>query len=301
MTLEQLRVFVAVAELEHVSRAARHLNLSQSATSAAIAALEQRYDAKLFHRIGRSVKLTDAGRAFLGEAKAVLARSEAARGMLSDLAGLRRGVLSIHASQTIASYWLPPHLVAFRKLYPGIEVRLAVGNTAQVAQAVKEGEAELGFVEGGVSDPVFDVSTVAHDRLVLIAGTGHPLAERQTVTLADLTSVEWVLREPGSGTRSEFEHALQEAGIDPEALTVAMELPSNEAIRAAVAAGGGVTAISELVAEEGIAAGALFAIPLEATERAFSVLRHRDGYRSKASEALLETIAAPAPAEASAG
>src|SRR5260370_23212174 len=108
MTLEQLRVFVAVAERQHVTRAAEALNLAQSATSAAIAALESRHGAKLFHRVGRGIELTEAGALFLVEARAVLARAESAELILSELCGLKRGTPSIHASQTISHYLLPP-------------------------------------------------------------------------------------------------------------------------------------------------------------------------------------------------
>src|SRR5258708_3083286 len=138
MTLEQLRVFVAVAERQHMARAAESLHLAQSAVSAAVAALEARHGAKLFHRVGRGIELTEAGKLFLGEARGVLARAEAAESVLSELGGLQRGTLSLYASQTIASYWLPRHLVAFRRAHPGIEIRLAVGNTAQVAEAVHQ-------------------------------------------------------------------------------------------------------------------------------------------------------------------
>ena len=88
MTLEQLRIFVAVAEREHVTKAASDLHLTQSAVSSAVAALESRYATKLFDRIGRRIVLTDAGRAFHSEARAVLARAAAAATGLSDLAGL---------------------------------------------------------------------------------------------------------------------------------------------------------------------------------------------------------------------
>src|SRR6478672_6644509 len=135
MTLEQLRVFVAVAERQHVTRAAVALNLAQSAVSAAIAALEARHGAKLF---GRGVELTEAGALFLVEARAVLARVEAAGLVLSELGNLKRGTLAVHASQTIAGYWLPRHLVAFRHKYPGIDIRLTIGNSAQGAAAVRE-------------------------------------------------------------------------------------------------------------------------------------------------------------------
>jgi DNA-binding transcriptional LysR family regulator len=107
MTLEQLRIFVAVAEREHVTQAAKELNLTQSATSAAVSALETRYATKLFDRIGRRIMLTQAGKVFLVEAKAVLARAASAEKVLADLAGLERGSLTIGASQTAGNYWLP--------------------------------------------------------------------------------------------------------------------------------------------------------------------------------------------------
>ena len=106
MTLQQLRVFVAVAERQHVTRAAEALQLAQSVVSAAIASLEARHGIKLFQRVGRGIGLTGAGTLFLAEARAVLARVAAAERVLAELADLTRGTLSVQASQTIASYWL---------------------------------------------------------------------------------------------------------------------------------------------------------------------------------------------------
>ena len=140
MTLEQLRIFAAVAERQHVTRAAEALNLAQSAASASIAALEAQYGTKLFHRVGRGIELTDAGQLFLSEARAVLARAEAAELALAELAGLKRGMLRVRASQTIASYWLPRYLVAFRRAHPGVDLHITAGNTAQVAAAVQGGK-----------------------------------------------------------------------------------------------------------------------------------------------------------------
>lgn len=97
--------------------------------------------------------LTEAGTLFLLEARAVLARAEAAELVLSELGGLKRGTLALQASQTIASYWLPRHLVAFRRAYHGIDIRLGVGNTAQVATSVYEGAADVGFVEARSTTP----------------------------------------------------------------------------------------------------------------------------------------------------
>ena len=153
MTLEQLRIFIAVAERQHVTRAADVLNLTQSAVSSAITTLEARHGVALFDRVGRGIVLNRAGEMFLAEARKVLAQAQAAEAALADLSGLERGRLSIHASQTIASYWLPPRLTRFHEAHPGIEIDVAIGNTAQVARAVAEGDAEIGLVEGLVDDP----------------------------------------------------------------------------------------------------------------------------------------------------
>src|SRR3979490_1494741 len=115
MTLEQLAIFIGVPKKQHVTQAASELNLTQSATSAAIAALERRYGIKLFDRVGRGIVLTQIGRDFLNEARAVVARAKAAAQILDDLAGLKRGSLTLAASQTVANYWLAPPTAAFRK------------------------------------------------------------------------------------------------------------------------------------------------------------------------------------------
>ncbi|RAI44299.1 LysR family transcriptional regulator [Rhodoplanes roseus] len=290
MTLEQLRIFVAVAERQHMTRAAEALGLVQSAVSAAVAALEARHATVLFHRVGRRIELTEAGHVFLPEAKAVLARAAAAELALAETGGLARGSLTIAASQTIAGYWLPSRLVQYRQAHPRIAVRLVVGNTAQVAEAVVDGTADLGLVEGAIDVPALSERRFAGDRLILVVPPGHPLAGRPVLEPADLADADWILREPGSGTRSEFEEALRAAGQDPARLRIALELPSNEAVRAAVEAGGGVTVVSELVAASGLQSGRLkraaYALPL----RDFHLLRHRERYHSMAARAFVALV-----------
>jgi DNA-binding transcriptional LysR family regulator len=290
MTLEQLRIFVAVAERQHVTQAARALNLAQSAASHAIAALEARHDTRLFDRIGRRIELTEAGRAFLAEARTILAQVEHAELALSEFGNLERGTLTVQASQTIASYWLPRHLVAFRQAHPRIDIRLAIGNTAQVAEAIETGAAELGFVEGAVESTELVSVPIARDQLVLVVGPEHPWGKGTAPKARDLLKGEWVLREPGSGTRSAFEQALAQLGIEPARLRIAMELPSNEAVRAAVEAGLGATAISASVAAPSIENGLLHHVPFQLPQREFHVLRHRRRYRSRIADALVTTF-----------
>lgn len=285
MTLEQLRIFLAVAEREHVTRAAEALNLTQSTVSGAINALETRHDVKLFHRVGRRIELTEAGKTFAEEAKAILALVRTAEATMADLSGIRRGTLTVFASQTIASYWLPQFLVRFHEHYPQIDLRLEVGNTAQCTRAVTAGAADLGFIEGTIDEPSVSVELVAKDRLVIVVGREHPWNSKPPVLPDELGQTEWALREPGSGTRSSFEEALRTYGLAPGDIRIAMELPSNESICAAVEAGKLATAVSETVAQAGVSAGRLVVMPLELPVRAFSIIRHRERHRSRASEA----------------
>jgi DNA-binding transcriptional LysR family regulator len=290
MTLEQLRIFVAVASALHMTRAAEALGITQSAASAAIAALEARHAIKLFDRVGRGIELSDSGRAFLPEAKGVLARAQEAMQALDDLAGLKRGTVTIHASQTIATYWLPKRIVRFREAHPQIEVKLAIGNTAQVAKAVRDGEVELGFIEGAVNEPTLERRRVDVDRLVIVAAPDHPWASGAPVAETDLWRGPWVLRETGSGTRSEFEHALAEFGTPSDVLNVALELPTNETVIGAVSAGGLVTAISELVVAPLLGSGALKRVAFDLPERTLALLRHRERHRSRAAEAFVAML-----------
>jgi DNA-binding transcriptional LysR family regulator len=300
MTLEQLRIFVAVATREHVTQAARELNLTQSATSAAVAALEAQYQTKLFDRIGRRIVLTATGKAFLAEAKSILARVAAAETVLDDLAGLTRGSLALAASQTIAGYWLPSFIHRFNAAHPAITLSLTIGNTEQVAACVREGTADLGFVEGNVDDPVLAAQPVAEDELVLVGPPGHPLCGGSPVTASALKAARWVLREVGSGTRAMFEAALGGFGIAPAELDVVFDLPSNEAVRGAVEAGAGVTVISRLVAVRALKAGLLAAADVSLPRRHFFSLRHKEHHQTQAAREFLRMVgeAGAAPRQA---
>lgn len=293
MTLEQLRIFVAVAEREHVTRAAAELNLTQSATSAAVAALEARYDIKLFNRIGRRIELTQVGRIFLVEARAVLARAAVAENVLADFTGLKRGSLRLAASQTVGNYWLPPLVHRYRVGYPDIALILSIGNTEAVVAKVREGIADLGFVEGPVDDQALSVTPVAEDELVLVVSPSLPRPKRQTISPADLKAMPWVFREPGSATRALFEKALAKAGLRHSDIDMALELPSNEAVRAAVEDGAGAAVLSNLVVAASIEAGSLIKLNFVLPKRQFFALHHKERSITQPERELLKLIDAP--------
>jgi DNA-binding transcriptional LysR family regulator len=293
MTLEQLRIFLAVAERGHVTRAARVLNLTQSAVSAAISTLEAQHGVRLFDRIGRGIEITEAGRTFMDAAQAVMAEAETARLVLADLAQDVRGRLRIHASQTVASYWLPPFLITLHERHAGLDLVLMVGNTAQVAQAVTNGAADLGFVEGDVPQNDLRRRVVDRDELVLVMSPDHLFAKSSSLGALDYGRTSWVLREPGSGTRSEFEAHLRAMSLSVDDLDVALELPSNEAILAAVAAGRCISILSRRAVEGAVSQGVVRIRSVTwapRPERSFAVLTHPARHRTRAAEALLNLI-----------
>lgn len=292
MTLEQLRIFVAVAEREHVTRAAQALHLTQSAVSAAIAALEARHAVTLFDRVGRGIALTEAGRLFLAEARAVLARAAAAEAVLGDLAGLKRGSLTLAASQTVANYWLPARMHRFRARYPAITLELVIANTEQVAALVRDNAADLGFVEDRIDDPQLDISAVAEDEMVVVASPRLLAPKRRSASGAALKRLPWVFRERGSGTRAIFERVLIERGIALKELDIVLELPSNEAVRAAAIDGAGAAALSRLAVLQALKSGALVTLDLRLPKRCFQALRLKERAVTRAAKAFQDMVGA---------
>jgi DNA-binding transcriptional LysR family regulator len=283
MTLEQLRIFIAVAEREHVTKAAQALNLTQPAISSAIAQLESFYRVKLFDRIGRGVQLTETGRLFLNEAHAVIASVETAQRALTDLAGMKRGCITVAASQTVANYWLPSLLHNYRTKFPAISVNVLFGNTEQVADFVRCGSACLGVIEGQIKDPSLAIRPFAEDEMMLVVGNCHKWAMRKAaIQPAELANVRWVLRERGSGTRTIFEETLRKAAIVFSDIDVAFELPSNEAIRVAVEVGAGATVMSRLVADSALANGTLVKLDYPLSPRKFSIIKHSQRFITRA-------------------
>lgn len=295
MTLEQLRIFVAVAERQHFTRAAEALGLTQSAISAAIRQLEGRFGVELFHRVGRHVELSEAGHSFLIEARDVLGAAGRAERALDELSGLAHGHLSVMGSQTVATYWLPPRLLRYRQAFPGIDLQLRIGNTAEVAAAVLAGTAELGFVEGDIDHPSLATAPVDRDRLVMVVGASHGWAAEQALEAAEMARLPWVLREPGSGTRAATEALLASRRLTLADVRIALELPSNEAVRVAVEEGAGASVLSFLVVTTGLRAGLLKATGCALPSRHFLSVRHRERRLSRAAAAFLEKAAAPGP------
>jgi DNA-binding transcriptional LysR family regulator len=262
MTLEQLRIFLAVAEQLHFTRAAETLYITQPAVSAAIQTIEAEYSIKLFHRIGRRIEITHAGQLLQVEAQKILDQVAFAERQLRELNNLQRGELKIGCSLTIGNYWLPDKISRFKQHYPGIHVHCILGNAEEIVEGTALGRFELGLVTGDVKLSLqehLQQQAVGRECLRIVVGCDHPWFEQPTISTGQLSMSAWVMREPGSGAQQMFEQALHrwQVGLP---LSIALVLSTSEMVKAVVERGVGAAALPELMIEKELKLGTLWAV-----------------------------------------
>ncbi|MDQ1300947.1 MAG: lysR-type protein [Chloroflexota bacterium] len=285
----RLSVFRAVAQRQHFTRAADDLDLSQPAVSKHIRLLEAEWGVQLFHRLGSRVELTDAGRILADYAERVAVLAEEARRVLAEMAGLQRGYLRIGASATPGLYLLPEVLARFQVRYPGLEVTLAISNSADVARRVLDAECDLGFVGAPTEAAGLQVRPFAEDEIILIVPPGHALVQQRVLAPEIFAGATLILREAGSGTRQLVEAHLASLGLRPKRT---LELPGCEAVKRAVAAGLGLAWIARRAVTLEIAHGLICApeIPALRISRRLCVLTRKDARPTAASLAFLALV-----------
>jgi DNA-binding transcriptional LysR family regulator len=265
MTLDQLRILIAIAKHRHVAHAAEALYLTQSSVNTAIQSLEDHYGIKLLHRNGRRVEMTEAGKMLHNEAQKILNQVTVAEQGLQEFKGLQRGQLTLGASFTVGNYWLPDKISQFKQEHPGIQIHCTLGNTEDISLATATGSFDLSFVEGEINPAVsasLEQTAVGSDRVLIVVGQSHPWFTKSDILVSDLLETDWILQEPASQLRMIFEQALQLWGIGIHALNVVLEMSSSEMVKAVVESGAGATAISELTVQKELQLGSLRAVQI---------------------------------------
>jgi len=273
LTLRQLSVFAAVAQHGTTVGAADELALSQSAVSGALADLEQALGSALFDRFGRRLVINETGRMLFPRVLSLLEQAHELERL-----PLTSGVqLRVAASNTIGSYILPALLAGFRNAQSGpCALDMRIGNTRETLQALLNFEADIGLVEGHCQGNELVSTHWGDDAMVVVVSPSHPLA-RHPSSLAALREADWVVREPGSGTREIIEECLMPQ-LGP--LRFALELGNAEAIKRAVMSGFGVSCLSWHVVGDEIARGTLVALRdgLPPLVRPLHLVHHKDKY-----------------------
>lgn len=247
MELRQLQHFVAVAEEMHFTRAARRVNIVQSALSTSIRALEDELAAKLFMRNTRQVQLTAAGRVFLDKARLALEAVREARDAVAAVQGLTRGRLAIGTVQSLPAFVdLPALLASFHELYPGIEVRLCQGNADHLVDKIRSGAIDLAIVPLIEAPRGIATKMIACEYLVAISAKDHPLAGRSDVPLSAFRDEPFVDFEQAWGTRQLVDTGFRHAGVERR---VAFEVNDLGTLIELVSRGLGVALVPEAIAE----------------------------------------------------
>ena len=233
INLHQLRISQAVATHHSYTRAAESLYLSQPAVSLQVRALEKTIGLALFEKSGRTLRLTDAGRELLTYSDRIFALLDETKLVMEELSGARRGMVKVAASTTAGIYVVPTALGAFHRQNPDVKLTLDVVNRFTVQEHLLNDEVDLA-VMGLIEDAHdLEVEDFVPNELVVIAPPGHHLEGRVNIPLAELAGELFLLREKGSGTRTDVERIFADHGVP---LRVGMELRSSGAIKQAVTA-----------------------------------------------------------------
>jgi len=259
--LAAVELLVAIADHGSLSAGARAVGMEQPNASRSIARLERHLGLVLLQRSTRGSRLTPTGVVVVDWARTVIAAATTLRDGAASLAATGQDSITVAASQTVAEHLLPRWLAALRTRDPGTRVTVHVHNSADVAEDLRGGRCDLGFVEGPVAPRDLHSQVVAHDELVLVVGREHPwVRRRRPVSAAELAGTPLVAREPGSGTRIALERAL---GTET---TPILELPSNAAVRVAVVSGAGPAVLSRLAVAEALDSGVLVSLAVDGVD-----------------------------------
>lgn len=283
-TLEQLRSFVAVAETEHISRAAAAQFLTQAAVTQQVRHFEQALGLQLFERDRRRIRLTDAGRSIVDACKAALRAVEVVDESALAMRNLGAGSLQVGASPTCATYYLPSYLTRFASSYPDIRLSMLVEPSGDLNRKVAAGTLDCAVIEGAL-DPGLVSVELARDELVLIAHSNHPLARLRRVTEADLARHRYL----GRGPQWSAERNVREMmGVAYDKVDT-MNLGHPEYVRAAALAGLGYAALPRRAVAADLASGVLKRLPVAPVSRAISAVR-RHARGGPAQEAFWEML-----------
>lgn len=292
MELDHVEAFLAIARSGGFARASAALHLSQPATSRRIQLLETELGAPLFDRLSRGVTLTEAGRAFLPHAQAILASMRDGIDAVNEVLGTQNGTVTLALVGTLASSSLTARLTRLCQDHPGLDLRLQTALSAEVSALVLRGDAALGLRYGADPDPGV-VSVIIHqERLVAVCPPGHPLADRQTDLAAALAGQRWLAFPPQPG--DPYAVALQQL-LAAHGLGAAEVLPidSLTAQKRMAEAGFGLAILPESSLDEEFRSGTLCAIDAPALTATIPValIRRRNAFQSAAARALGAALA----------
>ncbi|MGF1775582.1 LysR substrate-binding domain-containing protein [Vibrio nomapromontoriensis] len=277
ISLKQLKVFVAVTQHQTLTSASDTLFLSKAAVSMSLSELEKQIGHALFDRVNNRLVINQEGQKLLPLADELLSRAKDIESLFSDEQSFR-GQLRIGASDTIGNQVAPYLLSEYRQSCQHKAQQLFISNSALICEKLIDYELDIGLIEGKTLHPELESTPFSEDEMCIVASVDHPLTGSEVIDLSLLENSEWILREPGSGTREFF---LRAVAPRIEVWHEAFELNTTEAILNCVSSGLGLACISRLAAHTAIRDGRIREIPVSLDmKRRFWLLFHKEKYQS---------------------
>lgn len=241
LTLRQLRIVEAIHRCGKIVNAGKALGLTGPAVTLQLKQVEEAVGMELFERASSGLYATDAGRAFVKASRAVDERLRALSDELDAIKGVRRGSLIVGAVST-AKYFAPRIIAGFMKAFPGVELKLLVGNRAQTIAKLEENALDIALMGSPPPGVPVEAQAFGDHPLLIVSEPGHPLAAARAISKQRIAAEHFIIRERGSGTRASFERFFGE--IPGRLDDPGTEMDSNETIKQAVMAGLGIAFIS---------------------------------------------------------
>ena len=288
MDFDYLTTFVEIAKSGSFSRAGQKLYRSQPAVSAQIRQLEQEYGEKLFDRVGKSVRLTSAGEVLLDYAGRLLSLKNESMHAVADQASAPRGKLTVGANEATCLYVLPHVFAEYHRHYPLVQISIYRNFSRKVIEKIEDGTLDVGIVTLPVRSPSLRTHSIFRDRLMLMVAPANPLARQKSVRIKEIAEQPLILPKTGF-TRLLFDKHFRSYR---SRLRITMELPSVGMIKRFVAAGLGVSLISESFARDEVRAGDVKLIAISDVElwRELGVVYRRDRTLPRAAAAFVALL-----------
>lgn len=257
-TLKQLKIFIAVADYKKMSEAAKKLYISQPTVSQVISELETEFQALLFERFSKELKITPAGMLLLNKAHEIVAIHEQLEQSMKYINSIRP--LRIGTTLTIGNTLMGTLVENLMQKHPDLDITVFVDNTKIIEHRMIHNRVDIALVEGIITRQEIVTKPVLEDYLCLICGKNHPFAQKTSITMDDLRHQSFIMREKGSGTRAIFENIMLTHHIP---FTAKWECCSRCAIIDAVRHNLGIGVLSWRCVKEYLEKGEIFICPVE--------------------------------------
>ena len=296
MQIESLKVFCDLAETESFTKAAQINEITQSAVSQQVSALERTFKALLIERSKKKFRLTREGEILYEYAKQIINQYDSLYNKLQEVRDVVCGTIRVSTIYSIGLHDLPPYLKKFLKSYQTVNVHVEYRRSNQVYEDILGNADDLGLVAYPVKDPKLEVVPLRKDKLVLICHPKHPLAKNDNVSLKDLAGQRFVAFEPDIPTRKAIDKAFKDAGVEVQ---TAMEFDNIETVKRAVEIDAGISIVPASTVAQEVAKHTLEAVELDngSLSRPLAVIYKKNKVLSPAMKQFIATLKGEAAAK----